>query len=736
MLNKRTIIISNRLPIRVEKRDGELHFSPSEGGLATGLSTVYNQGDNLWIGWPGYMPENEAEKVIIEEKLLAHNLLPVFLTAEEIEHYYEGFSNEILWPIFHYRLSYAIFKKEYWNAYQQVNQKFADIALAQSLEENDSIWIHDYQLMLLPQLIRQQEENISIGYFQHIPFPPDEIFRCIPWRDELLKGLLGADLVAFHTFNDSQHFLRSCSNILGHTLVKNAVQCRDRTVQIEVFPMGIDFDKFDGLARSTVIQEKAEALKEQFNRRKIILSIDRLDYSKGILERLKAFELLLQLHPEMHDQVVMYMLIVPSRENVTQYSALRDEIDRMVGHINAVYGFNEWTPIAYFYNSYPLEDLSALYVAADVCLVTSLRDGMNLVAKEYVASKAYKEQGVLILSELAGAAKDLSEATLINPYSIEGTCQAILLALHMPEEEQRLHMKDHVAIVQKFNVFHWVKLFFERLAEIKDSQKTRIRKNVQNQVKAQIMAQYQESKKRLFFLDYDGTLIGFSKNVSDAVPNEHILHVLKKLQDHPDNQIVIISGRSHHDLGLWFGDKPYILVAEHGTWQKLPHGEWEHKAQLPESWKIPVLRIMQHITERTAGAHIEEKTQAIAWHYRAVQTGLGQMRGAELEEKLHYLISQYDLQVLSGDKVIEVKHNMLNKGKAALAIVHTYQPDFIFAIGDDSTDEDMFFELPETSITVKVGNKSSIARFYIESPAQVLQLINSFSEHSLIHDNN
>lgn len=734
MLNKRTIIISNRLPIRIEKRNGELIFSPSEGGLATGLSTVYNKDNNIWIGWPGYIPENENEKASIEEKLLEHNLIPVFLTAEEIEDYYEGFSNEILWPIFHYRLSYAVFKKDYWIAYQQVNQKFLEIALAQSLEEQDTIWIHDYQLMLLPQMMRQQKENLSIGYFQHIPFPPDEIFRCIPWRDELLKGLLGADLIAFHTFNDSQHFLRSCSNILGLALDNDSVQCRDRTIHIEVFPMGIDFDKFDNLARSEQIQEKAKALKEHFNQRKIILSIDRLDYSKGILERLKAFELLLQLHPDMHDKVVMYMLIVPSRENVLQYIALRDEIDRMVGHINAVYGSNEWTPIAYFYNSYPLEDLSALYVAADVCLVTSLRDGMNLVAKEYIASKANTAQGVLILSELAGAAKDLSDAMQINPYSIEGTCQAILFALHMPEEEQRIHMNEHISIVQKFNVFHWVNLFFQRLYEIKDSQKTRIRRNVQHQVKDQIMHQYQESKKRLFFLDYDGTLIGFSKNISEAVPSQNIHNILKNLQDHEDNQIVIISGRSHQNLEHWFGDKPYILVAEHGAWQKFPDGEWQHKADLPDSWKIPVLRIMQNITERTAGAHIEEKSQAIAWHYRGVQTGLGQMRVAELEEKLHYLLNQYDLQLLSGDKVIEIKHRMLNKGKAAMDIVNIYHPDFIFAIGDDSTDEDMFFELPDTSITVKVGNKSSIARFYIENPTQVLQLIHSFTEYSFTHD--
>ncbi len=726
MLKKRTIIISNRLPIRIEKRDGVLHFMPSEGGLATGLGSIYKQKENVWIGWPGYIPENDEEKKFITDELASLNLIPVFLNEEELQGYYEGFSNEILWPIFHYILSYAVFNKEYWMTYKHVNQIFCDAALSLDLTLKDEIWIHDYQLMLLPQLIRQHHELLSIGYFQHIPFPADEIFRCIPWRDELLEGLLGADLVAFHTYNDSQHFLNSCINILGLSHTNSSVQVRDRNTYVEVFPMGIDFDKFNKLAQDSAIVEKSTALKQHFQNRKIILSIDRLDYSKGIIERLEAYENLLLLYPELRDKVVLYMLVVPSRDTVPQYKALLDEIDRMVGHINAVYGFNEWTPIAYFYNSLPIEDLAALYIAADICLVTSLRDGMNLVCKEYVASKARDLNGVLILSELAGAAKELTDSILINPNAIEDITQAIHLAIYMPLEEQRKRMEKNVEIVKKFNIYHWVKIFFLRLREIKNIQKKRITRKIHGELKERLWQKYQSSRKRLFFLDYDGTLVGFKKDAETARPTDRIYELLDELQKPSANQIVIISGRSYTTLNQWFNDRSYFLVAEHGAWSNYPTYQWNNKHHLSTRWKTPVKRIMHKYLNLTPGALIEEKTYSLAWHYRRVQVGLGQMRSQELIESLRYLLPQYNLQLLMGDKVIEIKSSELNKGKAAIDIVNHFKPDFIFAIGDDSTDEDMFYDLPDTAITVKVGNKSSAAKYYVESQEDAVDLIDYF----------
>lgn len=729
MLTKKTIIISNRLPIRIERVGDDLHFIPSEGGLATGLGSIYQQEGNTWIGWPGIIPSSEDEAQFITTRLAEWNLVPVFLTEEELERYYEGFSNEVLWPIFHYRPSYAVYESLNWQSYQQVNAKFCTIVAEQQIGEKDEIWVHDYQLMLLPQLLRQQFGEVAIGYFQHIPFPPDELFRSIPWRDELLQGLLGADLIAFHTYNDTQHFLNSCTHILGLSIHSNCMQVQGRSVFVEVYPMGIDFDKFNDLAQSEPIIQRAQEIKAFYQERKFILSIDRLDYSKGIIERLQAYESLLNNHPELQEKVMLYMLVVPSRDNVAQYKLLRDEIDRTVGHINAVYGVNEWIPIAYFYNSFPVEELSALYVAADVCLITSIRDGMNLVCKEYVASKS-ASPGVLVLSELAGAAKELIEAIQFNPNSIDQIRESIKKALDMPAEEQRRRMDENIAIVKKFTVRHWVRLFFSRMHEIKTLQKQEMARKIQTDVREAILQKYHKSHKRVFFLDYDGTLIGFHNDAAAAVPPESLYNTLAELQANEENQIVIISGRTHEILERWFGQKGYYLVAEHGAWSNYPNFEWNSAANISTRWKIPVKHIMTKFANNTAGAVIEEKTYSLAWHYRKTQTGLGHLRSLELVDSLRYLVPHHGLQLLMGDKVIEVKNGELNKGKAAMDIVRHYQPDFIFAIGDDATDEDMFLELPPEATTVKVGNKKSAAQFYITNQEEAVKLIEFFAKNN------
>jgi trehalose 6-phosphate synthase/phosphatase len=727
MHKKRTIIVSNRLPVRIERSNGELQVIPSEGGLATGLGSIYKEDGNIWIGWPGFVPENEQEKNEVTEKLKSLNLIPVFLTECELEGYYEGFSNEVLWPIFHYHPSYAVYDEWYWNTYESVNKKFADIVMEQEIVDLDEVWVHDYQLMLLPKLIRASNNRISIGYFQHIPFPPDELFRGIPWRDELLNGLLGADLIAFHTYNDTQHFLNACTHILGIPIQNNCLRSGGRSVYVEVFPMGIDYDKFNDMAQSPDIQQRAQEIRTFYNNRKFILSIDRLDYSKGIIERLRAFEALLKTYPEVRNEVILYMLVVPSRDTVPKYKELHDEINRMVGQINAVYGNNEWTPISYFYNSYDIKELSALYVASDICLVTSLRDGMNLVCKEFIASKELNN-GVLVLSEMAGASKELIGPILVNPHSTQQICEALRTAINMPEAEQRKRLDDSLEIVKKFNIRHWVRLFFKRLKEIKSIQQEERARRINPEILQNFLSKYSESKKCLFFLDYDGTLIGFNNNASEATPTNDLYEVLEELQSNPNNQIVIISGRPHDTLSDWFADKQYFLVAEHGAWSNYPEFVWHTKTHISTRWKYPIKHVMTKFTNMTAGSAVEEKNYSLAWHYRKVQSGLGNLRAQELVDHLRYLLPHHGLQLLMGNKVIEVKNSELNKGRAAMEIVNDFQPDFIFAIGDDATDEDMFLELPADSITVKVGSRKSAARYYIETQEEVLKLIKKFAK--------
>lgn len=706
------IIVSNRLPVKLSERKGEFTFSTSEGGLATGLGSIYQDGNNLWIGWPG-TEIKETDQESIRQKLGEKSLIPVFLSKEEISEFYEGFSNEVLWPIFHYYAStYMTFKESNWDFYRRVNQKFCS-AIMEVVEPGDTVWIHDYQLLLLPSLIRARHSNISIGFFLHIPFPSFEIFRLIPWRAELIEGLLGADLIGFHTFDDASHFVQAATRLLPVNSLSNTITIDDRTVAIESFPMGIDFNKYVSLTTSKSVQKQVEQLKDVFQNRRIILSIDRLDYSKGILQRIQAYELLLELHPQYIEKVAMHMIVVPSRDTVKEYKELKDIIDKRVGHINARYRTISWNPINYYYRSFPIETLSALYSYADVCLVTPIRDGMNLVSKEYVASRS-QDTGVLILSEMAGASKELTDALIVNPSNIKSMTDAMVQALNMSVEEQKQRMKPMRQIVSKFNINHWVRIFMERLNEVKQLQLSMTTRHITHVTKLAIKKIYDKTSKRIIFLDYDGTLVGFQDDINAAIPDEELYQILEELRSDPANLVVVVSGRNYQKLEEWFGHTNLSLIAEHGAWQK-HEGRWESIPGLTDHWKQDIYSVLETYVDRTPGAFIEEKNYSLVWHYRKVEKGLGELRTNELVNNLRYLINDKGIQLLPGNKVLEIKNVEINKGKAALSMLQNNDFDFIMALGDDHTDEDVFKALPQNALTVKVGNNVSAARFYLKS---------------------
>ncbi len=719
----KTIIVSNRLPVKITEGEGGFNILTSEGGLATGLGSVYRAGDNVWLGWPGIEVNNDDKKKEVSQKLADFSLVPVFLTADEISGYYEGFSNEILWPIFHYYAStYSNYKQDNWEYYHAVNRKFMDAVLAIA-EPGDTIWIHDYQLLLLPGLIRAHLPDVSIGFFLHIPFPSFEMFRLIPWRSELIDGMLGADLLGFHTFDDASHFLTAAARLLPVNISSNVVTVEDRPVVVESFPMGIDNEKYASLTRTEKVIEEATKLKDAIRDRRMILSIDRLDYSKGILQRLQAFEMLLEKHPEYIEQVVLYMIVVPSRDNVPQYRELKENIDRKVGDINARYRTIDWSPIHYFYRPFPIEVLSALYHSSDICLVTPMRDGMNLVSKEYVASRT-QETGVLILSEMAGASKELIDAIIVNPSNITLMMEAMVQALTMPLAEQRRRMKLMRQVVSKFNIRHWVKIFMERMKEVKQMQHSMRSRHITDVTSQAIKKIYYKAHKRIIFLDYDGTLVGFKSDINAARPDRELYQLLEALNADPENKVVLISGRNHHNLEEWFGHTNLNMVAEHGAWQKR-NGVWESMPGLSDSWKQDIYSVLETYVDRTPGAFIEEKNYSLVWHYRKVEEGLGELRTTELMNNLRYLINDRGLQLLPGNKVVEVKNIEINKGKATSAILHNADYDFIMALGDDHTDEDIFKAMPESSITIKVGSNISAARFYLRNHVEVRQLLNN-----------
>ena len=724
---QRLLIVSNRLPVSVEKKKGNLHFEPSVGGLARGLGSFYKSYNSIWIGWPGIGQEKiKGEEKDIEARLLSEGCYPVFLSEHDIEDYYHGFCNRTIWPLFHYFPLYAVYSKDLWQAYERVNQAFAN-AVVEVAEDGDIIWVHDYHLMLLPELIRERLPKAAIGFFLHIPFPSFEIFRLLPWREQILGGLLGADLAGFHTHDYAQHFLEGVHRLFGYEAVMGQVTTADRMVKVDVFPMGIDYEQFSSTARSRKVQTQISKFRQKLGDCKIILSVDRLDYTKGIPQRLEAFNLFLERKPRYKERVVLILVVVPSRTRVGQYALLKKQIDELVGAINGRHGSIGWTPIWYLYRSLPVYPLVALYSMADVALVTPLRDGMNLIAKEYIATKT-EGKGVLVLSETAGAAKELGEAITINVNNEEEIVQALEQALAMPEEEQIRRIRIMQERLERYNVVRWADEFMDKLSYAKKLREEMEAKALTYEIKRSLVSDFQKGNQRLMLLDYDGTLIPFSEKPEGAIPTSELVELLKELAENPKNEVVLISGRGKDALEKWFGSLNIGLVAEHGVWIKEKGKEWEMIEALTSDWKEEMRPIFELCVDRTPGSFIEEKEFSLAWHYRKADPRLGDLRARELVNDLLNLTANLNLQVLEESKVVEVKNAGINKGRVALRWISREKWDFILAIGDDWTDEDVFKVLPATAWSIKVRFSASAAKFNLSSPRQVGLLLKEMLE--------
>lgn len=721
----KTIIVSNRLPISINNTEAGLVYQPSAGGLATGLGSIYKQDDNIWIGWPGMFVDSKKQEQEIIDELKKENMSPVFLTELDQEHYYEGFSNSIIWPLFHYFTQYCEFKQEDWYYYKSVNQKFCD-AILEHAKDGDIIWVHDYQLMLLPTMLREKLPNASIGFFNHIPFPSYEIFRCLPWRESTIRGLLGADMIGFHTYDDMRHFLSTVSRIEGVEHEMGHLKAHDRIIKVDALPMGIDYKKYSQAVTSSATQKEMKRFMASISTDKLILSIDRLDYSKGIPQRLAGFAAFLEKYPEFQGKVSLILLVVPSREHVETYKELKEELELLVGRINGKYSTLDWTPIHYFYRALPFNQLSALYGLADVALVTPLRDGMNLVCKEYVASRI-DQTGVLVLSEMAGAAKELTEAILINPNDQLEIVEGLKTALTMPEEEQVIRMADMQQKLQRYDINHWVEMFMNGLATAKLEQKKLKERNLNEKAEGNLIRSYKSSKNRLLLLDYDGTLQYFHENPQSASPDQELMPLLETLISDKKNRLVIISGRDRATLQKWLGHLDVEFVAEHGVWLKEKGVDWKQVDNLRGEWKSEIRDILKLYVDRTPGSLIEEKDYSLVWHFRKAEQGLGDLRARELLSNLQYLTGNMDVHVMEGNKVIEIKNAGVNKGNGAMKWLAKDKFDFIFTAGDDWTDEDIFHVMPPEAYSLKVGDGNSEARFNVHGVDDIRRILAKFT---------
>jgi len=467
------VVVANRLPVDLERLpDGTQTWKRSPGGLVTALEPLLRRRRGAWIGWPGVVEDDvdEVDAPIVQDEL---QLYPVRLSAEDMAEYYEGFSNATLWPLYHDVIVKPIYHREWWERYVKVNRRFAE-ATSRAAARGGTVWVQDYQLQLVPKMLRALRPDLTIGFFLHIPFPPVELFMQLPWRTEIIEGLLGADLVGFHLVGGAQNFLYLARHLLGaHTSrgtvgVRSrlgAVQLESRTVQVGAFPISIDSRALDHAARDRTIKRRAREIRAELgNPRKILLGVDRLDYTKGIDVRLKAFSELLAEGRAKRDDTVLVQLATPSRERVESYQILRNDIERQVGHMNGEYGEVGHPVVHYLHRPVPRDELIAFFVASDVMLVTPLRDGMNLVAKEYVACRS-DLGGALVLSEFTGAAAELRQAYLVNPHDLEGVKDTIEAALNQSDEEGRRRMRSLRRQVLAHDVDRWARSFLDGLAE-------------------------------------------------------------------------------------------------------------------------------------------------------------------------------------------------------------------------------------------------------------------------------
>lgn len=723
------IFISNRLPVTINRNEGALEYSKSIGGLATGLKSFHEQSDSLWAGWPGVTDEqlSDGEKRSIKKKLKSSfQCLPVFLSDQEVNQYYYGFCNNTIWPLFHYFTFKTEYNEETWEAYKNVNHKFFK-EIEPMIGETDTIWIHDYQLMLLPQLIKERFPKASVGFFLHIPFPSYEIFRLLVWREELLRGVLGADLIGFHTYDYVRHFLSSARRLLGLEHNLNKLIYEDRYIQVDAFPMGIDYERFSGKVDTKEYQNEFNEISDNKGETKLILSIDRLDYTKGIPQRIKAFEQFLEMNPEFLGQVRLHLIVAPSRTEVESYDELLREIKELVSEINGKYGTVHWMPIWFFFQTFSQESLIAFYRNSDMLLVTPLRDGMNLVAKEYTAART-DYLGMVVISETAGAASEMGEAIVVNPNDSVAIAEGIKAALEMPPEEKIAINKIIHKRLKRYNVEFWANEFISSLLRTAIDSVTTIPQISIEKNNSIIEKAYIHAKKRVLFLDYDGTLVGFKSTPEQAKPDEELKDILRTLAKDPKNTLVIISGRDRYTLEKWLGDINLHFFASHGLWLRHPGGDWNMTVQLDNEWKKSVSHMLELYTVHMPGSLIEEKDYSLAFHYRQCEPDMTAFKLNELKEALMSMTATMSLEIQEGNKVLEIKDNRVKKGYGATQFLQNQNYDFILGVGDDFTDEDLFVSLPKEAFTIKIGAGNSAAKYTMKSWKSMRSLLQRLAQ--------
>ena len=710
------VVVANRLPFDLEEQpDGSTKARPSPGGLVTALEPILSRRHGAWIGWPG-----TAGVELEPSETDGLTLHPVTLSAEDVDLYYEGFSNATLWPLYHDAVVPSEFHREWWDAYRTVNRRFAERA-AEVAGRGAIVWVHDYQLQLVPEMLREMRPDVRIGFFLHIPFPPTELFDRLPWRTQILRGLLGADLVGFQLPGGGRNFLRLARRLLGVKVSGKVVEYQGRKVLADAFPISIDSKSQAELADKPGVRAAADQIRADLGHpKKIILGVDRLDYTKGIDIRLEAFRELLSEADDSVADAVMIQVATPSRERLQSYISMRENIERQVGALNGDYGSIGRPAVHYLHQSFPREELAGFFVAADVMTVTPLRDGMNLVAKEYVASRVNGD-GVLLLSEFTGAARELRSALLVNPYDTDGVKDALRTALTMSDAEARRRMRGMHRQVLQHDVSRWADAFLSALEEPASAAAGgRLAHEVQDAIlsaaKAEIL---------LVGSDFDGTLAPIVDDpaTARAVPTAvRALHALAAL---PNTHVAVVSGRARKDLAELLGDTgDLILIGSHGAETDDAATTGANKGLTTEESRrrARLGQALQSLLIDYPDVQLEPKPAGVAVHLRNAGQASADAVTAAIEDDL---ATWPGIHVLRGKKVIELSVVVADKGTAFDRVAERVGATTKVFLGDDLTDENVFAMLGEGDVGIKVGRSESVAHFRVPDPAHVAEVLGS-----------
>ncbi|KAI8366831.1 glycosyltransferase family 20-domain-containing protein [Radiomyces spectabilis] len=753
----RVLHVTHQIPYVVHHGDDRWILTPRQGHAAmyAGMESLNDEWETLRFGWTGQIYRRTSnygnssasdmlidkltdhEKKSLEDDLRrSHHCIPLFLDSESVAGHYDGYCKTMLWPLFNYIIwnnaTDGRLERRQWDAYVTVNQKYADLVI-EHYRDGDTIWVHDYHLLLVPAMLRARLPRARIGLFVHAPFPSSEIFRCLPKRQEILKGMLGANLVGFQTYANSRHFISTCTRVLGFESTPDGVDCDGHFCQVGTFPIGIDVDAVDAKRQNPNVLPKIRAIAEMYTGKKILVGRDKLDLVKGVLQKLAAFEKFLIDYPEWANKVV---LIQVTDSTTAESSKLENKVSEMVAHINGTYGSLEFTPVHHYHHHIQADEYYALLSIADAAVITSMRDGMNTTSLEYVMCQQ-ENHGPLILSELTGTAGSMSSALMVNPWDYASLAKAINDALIMSEEEKLVRhsqLLDHVkSNTASFWAHSFVKMLHHACTLSEQSSYTPLL-NIDY-----LVSRYKFAKKRLLCFDYDGTLTPIRKTPGAAVPPKDMLEALQALCNDPRNEVWVISGRDEYALDQWLGHIENLgLSAEHGSFMKHPRtNKWINLAEhFDMSWKNDILEIFTYYTERTTGSFIEHKRCALTWHYRLADPVYGAFQAKECQNHLeNAILSKLPVEVLVGKKNLEVRPTSINKGEIVKHLLASQTFDFGMCCGDDKTDEDMFRILKRSdvenfSVMVGADDKKTSALWHLPHVQDVIGAMAAMASQS------